>query len=191
MKNSAVVILLLISNLMFSQNKIEDNKAVIPKIVKFANTEIKLNGVGNRTKLWFDVYTIALYVTDISQNADEILNSKSTMGLIFYIESALINSKNFTKNVSKGLKNSAGDELWLKFQPELNLLDEYVSKAGIIKGDVYNLVYSDTEQTIWVMRNGALTGKIPGLEFKKALFGIWLSDKPVSQGLKDDLLGKN
>lgn len=167
MKNSAVVILLLISNLMFSQNKIEDNKAVIPKIVKFANTEIKLNGVGNRTKLWFDVYTIALYVTDISQNADEILNSKSTMGLIFYIESALINSKNFTKNVSKGLKNSAGDELWLKFQPELNLLDEYVSKAGIIKGDVYNLVYSDTEQTIWVMRNGALTGKFLVLNLKK------------------------
>lgn len=191
MRNIIYLSLLLVCNVMFSQQNIEDNQAVIPKIVKFSGKELKLNGVGNRSKLWFDVYTIALYTTEISTNAKEILDGNTTMGMIFYIESSLINSKNFSKNVSKGLKNSAGDILWNKFQPELKLLDDFVSKEGVVKGDVYNLVYNNTDESIWVMRNGGLTGKIPGFEFKKAIFGIWLSDKPLNEGLKKDLLGIN
>jgi len=30
---------------------------------------------------------------------------------------------------------------------------------------------------------------IPGLEFKQALFGIWLSDKPAQASLKKKMLG--
>ena len=29
------------------------------------------------------------------------------------------------------------------------------------------------------------------LEFKKALFGIWLSDKPAQKDLKEKMLGQN
>ncbi len=31
---------------------------------------------------------------------------------------------------------------------------------------------------------------IKGLEFKKALFGIWLCDKPAQKSLKQEMLGK-
>jgi hypothetical protein len=31
---------------------------------------------------------------------------------------------------------------------------------------------------------------IDGLDFKRALFGIWLGDKPVQKELKDKMLGK-
>lgn len=174
---------------LYSQKNIDIDGVILPETVKFSNKEIKLNGVGNRTKLWFDVYTIALYLTDLSQNAKEILESNATMGILFHINSSLINSKNFSKNVSKGLKNSAGEELWLKFQPELNLLENFVSKEGIVKNDIFNLVYNSDDATIWVIRNGVVTGKIPGFEFKKALFGIWLSDNPIKESLKKELLG--
>ncbi len=176
---------------LYSQNNIVVDGVIIPRTVKFSDKEITLNGVGSRTKLWFDVYTIGLYLSKPSQDPKEILESNSTMGMIFYITSGLINSKNFTKNVSKGLKESAGEELWLKFQPELALLEEFVSKEGITKNDVFNLVYNDTDSNIWVLRNGVLTGKIPGFDFKKALFGIWLSDNPVKASLKKELLGIN
>ncbi len=181
-------ILVQCSNL-FAQNNIVVDGVIIPRIVKFSDKEIILNGVGSRTKLWFDVYTVGLYLSKPSQDPKEILESNSTMGMIFYITSGLINSKNFIKNVSKGLKESAGEELWLKYQPELALLEEFVSKEGVTKNDVFNLVYNDIDSSIWVLRNGVLTGKIPGFGFKKAIFGIWLSDNPIKESLKKELLG--
>jgi hypothetical protein len=40
-----------------------------------------------------------------------------------------------------------------------------------------------------VIKNDVVKGKIPGFDFKQALFGIWLSDKPVDETLKKHLLG--
>ena len=44
---------------------------------------------------------------------------------------------------------------------------------------------------MWIIKNDVFKGKILGKDFKKAFFGIWLSDKPIDQKLKNDLLGKN
>jgi Chalcone isomerase-like len=194
MKKKILVLLLIVfinSFNLFSQKAGEVDGVNIPRVIKFDNREITLNGVGSRTKLWIDVYTLALYLTKPSQNAKEILESNSAMGMIFFINSSLINSKNFSKNVSKGLRNSAGEALWLKFKPELDLLDEFVNSDEIVKNDVFNLVYNDHDSSIWVIKNGILKGKIPGFEFKKALFGIWLSEKPIKESLKNELLGLN
>ena len=46
------------------------------------------------------------------------------------------------------------------------------------------------DQTMNIFKNETLKGKIPGFDFKKALFGIWLSDKPVDETLKKNLLGQ-
>ena len=41
-----------------------------------------------------------------------------------------------------------------------------------------------------VIRNGEVKVVVPGLAFKKALFGIWLSDDPVQDDLKEGMLGE-
>ena len=41
-----------------------------------------------------------------------------------------------------------------------------------------------------VNKNNKLATTIPGLDFKKALFGIWLCNKPADSTLKDKMLGK-
>ena len=41
-----------------------------------------------------------------------------------------------------------------------------------------------------VYKNGVKKGSIDGQDFKKALFGIWLCDKPADKDLKDEMLGK-
>lgn len=150
----------------------------------------KLNGFGNRTKLWFDVYTQALYLTNLSSNANEIINSNSTMGMIFYMVSPLVTTKKFNKNLNASLRKTIGDSKWISFKSELDLLEEFVSKGNIKKNDVFNVIYNDTDSSIWILKNGMFQGKIFGLEFKKAFFGIWLSDKPVKETLKNELLGK-
>ena len=41
-----------------------------------------------------------------------------------------------------------------------------------------------------VYKNGAKKGTIEGYDFKRALFGIWLCDKPADADLKSAMLGK-
>ena len=54
--------------------------------------------------------------------------------------------------------------------------------------DQYTLSYKPASGT-HVLKNGEEVGAIEGLEFKKALFGIWLSDKPAQNSLKAGMLG--
>jgi Chalcone isomerase-like len=186
-----ILLLLTILFTTFTQAQYDAvSKSIIPQTVQFASKEIKLNGVGNRTKLWFDVYTQALYLTNPSSDANEIINSNSTMGMIFHMVSPLVTAKKFNKNLNASLRKTVGDSKWMSFKSELDLLEEFVSKGDIVKGDIFNIIYNDTDASIWIIKNGILQGKIPGFEFKKAFFGIWLSDKPVNENLKNELLGK-
>ena len=41
-----------------------------------------------------------------------------------------------------------------------------------------------------IFKNGVQMGTIEGLAFKKALYGIWLGDKPAQADLKAQMLGK-
>ena len=183
------LLIIIQSNNLFSQKDGEVDGITIPRTMKFSNKEIYLNGVGVRSKFIFDVYTQALYLTNLSNNPTEIINSNSTMGMIFYMTSPLVTAKKFSRNLDAGMRKTVGDEKWLSFKAELAKMEELVSLDKIVKNDVFNLIYNDVDSSIWVIKNGVVKGKIPGFEFKKAFFGIWLSENPVKESLKNDLLG--
>ena len=54
---------------------------------------------------------------------------------------------------------------------------------------MFDIFYVPNKATL-VVKNGKLMAKIEGLDFKKALFGIWLSDVPADKNLKKALLGE-
>lgn len=60
----------------------------------------------------------------------------------------------------------------------------------IKKGNVFDMIYVPGEGT-YIYRNGALKTTIEGLAFKKALFGIWIIDKPSHgiESLRRGMLG--
>ena len=64
-----------------------------------------------------------------------------------------------------------------------------VFKGEIREGDVFDILYTPRRGSM-VYKNNILMTTILGLEFKKALFGIWLSDNPSQVSLKDGLMGK-
>ena len=184
-----MLFLLVQTSMVFAQKAGEIDGVVIPRTVKFSNKEISLNGVGVRSKFIFDIYTQALYLTNLSSDANEIIESNSTIGMIFYMTSPLVTSKKFSTSLNNGMRKSVGDQKWLNFTDELELMRQLVSMEKIVKNDIFNLIYNDVDSSIWVIKNGVVKGKIPGIEFKKAFFGIWLSDKPVKESLKNELLG--
>ena len=67
-----------------------------------------------------------------------------------------------------------------------------VFSDDINDGDVFDIVY-EPQKGVEVFKNDKLAGTIQGggMAFKKALFGIWLSDKPAQEDLKEEMLGKS
>jgi hypothetical protein len=166
------------------------NGVEIPRTLEFKGKTMSLNGVGERSKFFTDLYIQALYLTRYSQDAKQILDTETEMAISLHITSALISSKKLSKALAKGMEKSVGEEGLIKFSKELKALEYLLSSEETKAGDIFELTFNPLDDSIWITKNKNYKGKIKGLEFKKAFYGIWLSDNPVDKGLKDDLLGK-
>lgn len=174
----------------FSQEKFTLNGVTVPRTIDFENQKLQLNGFGTRTKFWTEVYVQALYLTVLSEDAKDILASDTNMGIRLQITSTMVSSQKLSKSLHKGMLKSIGEENLPKFKSQLDLLEKLLNREATVENDAFNLIYSSTEKSISVYKNNKLEGKIPGFDFKKAFFGIWLSNNPVDEDLKDALLGK-
>ena len=190
-KNLFFVLLFLVQFLPTNaQSQFEVEGVTVPRTIDFEGKKLELNGFGVRSKAWVDVYVQALYLTTLSQDPQFIMDSETPMGIRIEIISSLVSSKKLSKALYKGLENSVGEEGMLKLEKEAKLLESLVNSEVTKKGDVFKLIYNPLDTSIWIIKNEKLAGKIAGQEFKKAFLGIWLSDKPVDEDLKNDLLGK-
>ena len=178
------------SNVATAQNQFETEGVIVPRTIEFQNKTLQLNGFGTRSKMWVDVYVQALYLTSLSQEAQYILDNDTEMGIRIQILSNLVSSKKLTKSLNNGMEKSVGKENMKQFESQITLLESLLSTEDTKKDDAFNLIYNPIDTSIWVYKNNKLEGKIPGFEFKKAFFGIWLSNNPVDEDLKNDLLGK-
>lgn len=171
-----------------AQTKFEMNGAIVPRRLEIKNKSLELNGLGIRSKLWLDIYVQALYLSTVSEDAQAILDGDIEMAMRIEITSALVSSGKLTRNMDEGFKNSLGDDL-PKFRPRIDELKKLLDEKIVAK-DVFVFFYSPLDQSLWIYKNDVFKGKIAGLDFKKAFFGIWLSKIPVDEQLKNDLLGK-
>ena len=163
------------------------NGIIIPNIVKVNSKYLKLNGAGVREKMFLDLYIGALYVEKRSSNAQNIIDANNLMSIKLRIISNMVNRENMEEAIREGFKKSTkGNTKSLDSK-----IDELINKgfAGVIeKGDVMDLEYIPGKGT-YLKKNGKTLVVIPGLEFKKALFGIWLCDEPADANLKKKMLG--
>lgn len=171
----------------FAQKQIVFEGVTIPRTMQFENKTLQLNGAGSRSKMFMEVYIQALYLSVLSQNPKEIINDNLEMSIRIEITSALVSSGKLTRALHTGFEKSAGAD-YASYKDKMELLKSYLAE-DITRGDVFELTYSPTDKSIWVIKNGTLKGKIPGFDFKKVFFGIWLGDKPVDEELKNNLLG--
>lgn len=151
----------------------------------FAGQALSLNGKGVRTKLVFNLYTAGLYVTAPSKDANALLDAKQALALRMEITSSMITSENMEEAVREGFQKSAGANL-TALQAKIESLIQ-VFKQPIKEGDVYDFVYKP--QSTVIIKNGRNAATIAGVDFKQALFGIWIGAKPVQANLKSALLG--
>ena len=186
-----LLLLTFLLSLQFStisaQTQLEVNGVTVPRKIEFQGKSLQLNGAGGRSKMWLEVYVQALYLSQLSQDPQFIIDSDTEMAIRIEITSSMVSSNKLTKAMNTGFEKSAGRNL-AQLRPRIEEFKTFLSDA-ITEKDVFILAYNPLDQTINVYKNETLKGKINGFDFKKALFGIWLSDKPVDETLKKHLLG--
>jgi hypothetical protein len=193
MKQIVLAFLFIISAVftkVYAQKQFVIDGITINRTIDFEGGNLQLNGFGTRTKMWTEVYLQALYLTTLSDDAKDIINSDSAMAIRLQITSSLVTSKKLSKSLHKGIVKSVGEENIPNYKTQLELLEKLLNREDTNVNDAFNLIYSPSDKSIWVYKNNILEGKIPGFEFKKAFFGIWLSENPVDADLKNSLLGK-
>lgn len=185
----SLLLILPFSNVM-AQKEFNVNGVIVPRTLEFKSRELSLNGVGQRSKMFTELYVQALYLSQLSQDAAFIIDSDTEMAIRIQITSGLVSSKKLSKALEKGVEKSVGPKGFLKLTDKLLQLERLIGKEETKKGDAFNLIYSPIDSALLIYKNDRYEGKIDGFEFKKAFFGIWLSEDPVDKILKEDLLGR-
>lgn len=191
MKKILLALTLLLSlhfSTVSAQTQLDINGVTVPRKIEFQNKTLQLNGAGGRSKMWLEVYVQALYLSQLSQDPQFIIDSDTEMAVRIEITSSMVSSSKLTKAMNAGFEKSAGSN-FEELRPRIEDFKKLLSDP-ITEKDVFVLAYNPLDQTINVYKNEILKGKVPGFDFKKAFFGIWLSDKPVDETLKNNLLGK-
>jgi hypothetical protein len=183
------MLLLLLCGVSFATKaQLTFNGVTLPAKITFQNQELLLNGGGIRSKLFFMLYTAGLYLTEKHSNAQKILAADKMMAVRFEITSGMINSDNMSEAINEGFDKST-DGNTAPIRERIDALLKTFSAEEIVPGDLFEVVYIPGKGTD-IYKNQVLKSTHKGMDFKKALFGIWISDNPVSSSLRKGMLNE-
>ena len=190
MKRVLVLMIAVLSmNLGMAQNggMTEVGAVMLPNNMEVGGSNLMLNGAGIRKKaLVLKLYSGGLYLPSKSDNASSIINADENQAIKLIITSSFVSSEALTEAVDEGFDASMdGDTSSL--DSEIKKFLTFFSDE-IVEDDEFDITYQ-TGRGVVCYKNGKETGSIPGMAFKKALFGIWLGDDPADKKLKKGMLG--
>jgi hypothetical protein len=158
-----------------------------PDAATIGGRECRLNGVGVRTKVVISVYLGALYLETPTGNAAAAIAADEPKRVVMHFVFSKVGVEDMRKALREGFSANSAATL-----PQLNERLERFSGwfgADLLKGEQVVLTYlpgQGTEVTV----QGKVRGVIEGADFMRALWSVWLGEKPVDGGLKKGMLGK-
>jgi len=158
----------------------------IPNSMEYQGVKLILNGHGPRVQMFMKVYENSLYLEATNSNAEEIMNKDAAMAIRIDVTSSLVTVNAMKKALNEGLVKSTGNNIG----PIMKEIDQLTStfNSDVSTGDFYEFIYLPDAGTT-VLKNSEYIDTIPGIEFKKAFFGIWISNNPIQKNLKKAMLG--
>ena len=155
----------------------------LPDTATVGGAPVKLNGLGLRKAYVFvKVYVAGLYLATPTKDASAAIGTDEPKRLVLQ----------FLREVPHTDMLGAWKEGFAvtgspAIQPQIAQFEGYFT-TPIKEGEQYQFDYlPGTGTTVTIA--GKTMGTIPGADFMKALFGIWLGPKPPSADLKSGLLG--
>lgn len=171
--------------LLWSAPAAAQEKRSVPETLTIGEHTLMLNGAGMRRQMFVDVYLACLYVVDPGAAPEDLLDSDEPQAITLHMTSDLVNSARLEEATMDGLRRSTDGDL-KALRDEIERLHRMFD-GEVKKGDTFRLAYLPGSG-VMIHHNDRYLGTIRGKRFKRALFGIWLSDRPVQKSLKKDLL---
>lgn len=161
---------------------------------RLGNKELVRLGTGSRSMFIIGtVYYASLWVPEElkGKSAKEVIDTDLPMAVIMQVDSKLITREKFVKAVREGfVKAAASGYTTDKSNAFLSQFDS----VDLTVGDKVFLNYvpnSGVTASVWTKatKQTKTMGTTPGLQFKKALYAIWLGPNPVQASLKNGMMG--
>ena len=148
--------------------------------------ELHLNGMGLReaTILGIDVYVAGLYLEQRSSDAPKIIDAESTK----HVRLALLRNvsrSDLAEQLGTYFKHAAGQH-YDKLKPRFERMASWL--PTLHEGDTFSVTYRPGTG-LEVRHGNRSLGTVPGADFARAIFGIWLGDRPPNRELKAGMLG--
>ena len=158
---------------------------------KVAGKDLKLNGLGLRTKLVFKVYAAGLYLPEKSKSVADILKQEGPRRVTLVMMRDL-SSEDFSAAFMDGLNDNVDKAEKSKLASQLSKMSAmFASMQGLKKGDVLTLDWVPGSGSVYTLNGKAIGDTIPDLAYYNTMLRIWLGDNPVDSSLKSALLGDN
>jgi hypothetical protein len=187
-KRSLISLSLLFSFLALPASARDVAGIEIPEILASADVPLLLNGVGIRTRYFLDVYVGGLYLEKKNTDAAAILDADERMAIKLWVVTGLITNDRMQESIEEGFQRSTRGHttpIREKIDALIGLFDDEIEDE-----DTFEFVYVPGNG-LNVYKNGVHRAVIDcGLPFKRAFFGIWISDRSVQASLKHSMLGR-
>jgi len=158
-----------------------------PDSAAVGGKECRLVGVGVRTKIIISVYLGALYQATPTGDAAAAIAADEPKRIVMHFVHSKVGAEAIREAWHDGFAANSGPAI-----PMLKeRLDRFASlfDTDLLKGEQVVLSYVPGKGTE-VSVKGVVRGTIEGADFMRALWSVWLGDKPADGGLKKGMLGK-
>ncbi|MBK7858492.1 MAG: chalcone isomerase family protein [Archangiaceae bacterium] len=157
----------------------------MPDTRKIGDKELKLNGMGLRTKAIFKVYVAGLYVESPSNDPDKLI-AADTVKRVDMAMLRDLGKEKIIEAIREGVEKNSKDKMGALKER----LDKFSSVIPDLKeGQVLSITYVPGTGTTVKGAGGAET-TVEGKDFSDALFSVWLGKIPVDDDLKRGMLGQ-
>jgi len=157
----------------------------LPDILSIEGHSLVLNGSGVRTKFRVSIYAGGLYLVQPASDPRAIIDADEPMAVRMHMIYGRLTGKQMVDAIEAGFDKATGGNT----EPFTDELEMLLSSLERVKTDDVVDIYYLPGEGIGVLLNGEFKGCAGGLDFKKAVFAIWLGPDPVHARLKAGMLG--
>ena len=158
--------------------------------VKLAGKELKLNGVGMRTKFIVKVYAAGLYLPEKKNTVADIMKIDGPRRLTLVMMRD-VSADDFGQSFMTGLNNNIDKAEKSRYLTHISKFGEmFGATGGLKKGDVLHIDWIPDTGTQCELNGKKISEALPDVNYYNAVLKIWLGDKPADSALKPALLGE-
>ena len=182
------ILLALLASAAFAAHAADVGGVKLDERARVQTADLQLNGAGVRTRYFFDVYAIGLYLAEKKSDPAAVVALPGNKRVAIHMLRD-VGADTFIAALIDGVKANHPQAEVQRLEPRLKELAATMTEMKEArKGSVIalDLVGTQTQLTV----NGKPAGQpIAGEDFYRALLRIWLGEHAVQEDLKKALLG--